>query len=178
MTDDDIKMLVEASDRLVSRVPVQFQRYLSPNIDWNEKMLCIKGPKGTGKTTMILQHVKESLRRRIVHDELPVLVAYLPLPHKAPESFGCGQMPVEQDSEIPFTRERAFHPVGHVEDQEDPVQEGMFGNHESSVYPAHLLERLMGERRLHELQVVPCEAGNDLETLHLPVVVTDGIHPG
>ena len=60
MTDDDIKMLVEASDRLVSRVPMQFRRYLSPDIDWNEKMLCIKGPKGTGKTTMILQHVKES----------------------------------------------------------------------------------------------------------------------
>ena len=60
MNDDDIKMLIEASDRLISRVPMQFRRYLSSNIDWNEKMLCIKGPKGTGKTTLILQHVKEA----------------------------------------------------------------------------------------------------------------------
>ncbi len=60
MTDEDIKMLTEASDRLISRVPMQFRRYLAPDIDWNEKMLCIKGPKGTGKTTMILQHIKET----------------------------------------------------------------------------------------------------------------------
>ena len=60
MNDDDIKMLIEASDRLISKVPMQFRRYLSSNLDWNEKMLCIKGPKGTGKTTLILQHVKEA----------------------------------------------------------------------------------------------------------------------
>ncbi|MCR5413469.1 MAG: AAA family ATPase [Kiritimatiellae bacterium] len=33
---------------------------MADKIDWNEKMLCVKGPKGTGKTTLLLQHVKET----------------------------------------------------------------------------------------------------------------------
>ena len=57
---DEIGMLLDASDRLISSVSVDFRRYLSYKIDWNEKMLCIKGPKGTGKTTLILQHIKET----------------------------------------------------------------------------------------------------------------------
>lgn len=37
-----------------------FHRYLYPKIDWNARMICIKGPKGVGKTTLILQHIKEA----------------------------------------------------------------------------------------------------------------------
>lgn len=60
MHDDEIRMLIDASDRLIADAPMDFRRYLSPAIDWNEKVVCIKGPKGTGKTTLILQHVRES----------------------------------------------------------------------------------------------------------------------
>jgi len=37
-----------------------FHRYLFKKIDWNARLLCIKGAKGVGKTTMLLQHIKES----------------------------------------------------------------------------------------------------------------------
>ena len=56
----DTKQLLDASNRLISRVPMGHKRYLSPRIDWNDRLICIKGPKGTGKTTLILQHIRET----------------------------------------------------------------------------------------------------------------------
>ena len=56
----DIKPLVEASARLLSRVPMEQKRYLYPRIDWKDRLVCIKGPKGTGKTTLIQQHMRET----------------------------------------------------------------------------------------------------------------------
>ena len=60
MKDEDIQILLDASDRLVSGINSGFRRYLAPSIDWRERLLCLKGPKGTGKTTLILQHVRET----------------------------------------------------------------------------------------------------------------------
>ena len=57
---EDVQMLIQASDRLVSAVPTDFKRYLYDKIDWRERLICIKGPKGTGKTTLVLQHLKET----------------------------------------------------------------------------------------------------------------------
>lgn len=60
MTDSEIAILIETSDRLTEDALDGFHRYLYDKVDWDEDLVCIKGPKGTGKTTMILQHVKES----------------------------------------------------------------------------------------------------------------------
>jgi len=60
MEDADTKQLLAASDRLISRVPMDCKRYLFPRIDWNDRLICIKGPKGTGKTTLIHQHIRET----------------------------------------------------------------------------------------------------------------------
>ena len=59
MESADIKPLLDAKDRLLSAVPTGIQRYLAKDIDWRDRLICIKGPKGTGKTTLILQHIKE-----------------------------------------------------------------------------------------------------------------------
>lgn len=56
---NDVEPLLEASDRLIGETDLSFHRYLSERIDWNDRLICIKGPKGTGKTTLILQHIKE-----------------------------------------------------------------------------------------------------------------------
>ena len=40
--------------------PEGFKRYLIDKIDWRDNLIAIKGAKGTGKTTMLLQHIKES----------------------------------------------------------------------------------------------------------------------
>ena len=36
-----------------------FHRYIYDSIDWEDRLVGIKGPKGVGKTTMILQYIKE-----------------------------------------------------------------------------------------------------------------------
>lgn len=60
MTESEIAALIETSDRLVEDVSLDFKRSLHSVIDWTEDLVCIKGPKGTGKTTLILQHIKET----------------------------------------------------------------------------------------------------------------------
>lgn len=38
-----------------------FQRYLHDKINWNQRMIGVKGPRGAGKTTLLLQHLKFDL---------------------------------------------------------------------------------------------------------------------
>lgn len=47
--------LLEQSDRLVNEVPMDFKRYLIDEINWDNRLIGIKGARGTGKTTMVLQ---------------------------------------------------------------------------------------------------------------------------
>jgi len=56
----DIQLLKEASDRLVSGVSLDFRRYLCSKIDWRNRFICLKGARGTGKTTLMRQRIKET----------------------------------------------------------------------------------------------------------------------
>ena len=38
---------------------MRFERYLKSRIDWNKRLIAITGARGTGKTTLLLQHIKE-----------------------------------------------------------------------------------------------------------------------
>jgi len=38
---------------------MRFERYLKNQIDWNNRLIAITGARGTGKTTLLLQHIKE-----------------------------------------------------------------------------------------------------------------------
>ncbi|MBR4170599.1 MAG: ATP-binding protein [Kiritimatiellae bacterium] len=60
MEESDIRLLLDTSSRLIDEVSFDFRRYLCPQIEWNDRLICIKGPKGCGKTTLILQHIKET----------------------------------------------------------------------------------------------------------------------
>lgn len=60
MEENDIRLLLETSSRLIEEVSLDFRRYLCPKIEWGDRLICIKGPKGCGKTTLILQHIKET----------------------------------------------------------------------------------------------------------------------
>ena len=57
--NEDISMLKEISDRLIAGTNLDFKRYLFPKIDWRNRFVCLKGAKGTGKTTIMRQHIKE-----------------------------------------------------------------------------------------------------------------------
>ena len=60
MNEEDLQELFDAQERKLRAVSSAFHRSLYPEIDWNDRLLCIKGPKGTGKTTMLLQRIKEA----------------------------------------------------------------------------------------------------------------------
>ena len=44
--------------QVVRQVSDSFYRYLYPKINWNQRMLAIKGPRGGGKTTLMLQRIR------------------------------------------------------------------------------------------------------------------------
>ncbi|TVQ95128.1 MAG: AAA family ATPase [Bacteroidetes bacterium] len=51
--------LLNLSNKLVNDVPVKFKRYLFGKINWNNRLIGIKGARGTGKTTLLLQWLKQ-----------------------------------------------------------------------------------------------------------------------
>jgi predicted AAA+ superfamily ATPase len=53
--------LLEFQENLLRSVKNDFRRYLHKQINWNQRMICIKGPRGAGKTTLMLQHLKYDL---------------------------------------------------------------------------------------------------------------------
>lgn len=59
MTTEQIQELFETSDRLVGEVSLDFHRYLYDEIDWRDRLICIMGARGTGKTTLMLQRIRE-----------------------------------------------------------------------------------------------------------------------
>lgn len=46
--------------RLVHSVNVKYRRYLYGQIDWNNRLTGITGARGTGKTTLLLQHIADN----------------------------------------------------------------------------------------------------------------------
>ncbi len=47
--------LIEISENLVTKVSLTFKRYLFGTVKWQDRLIGIKGARGTGKTTMLLQ---------------------------------------------------------------------------------------------------------------------------
>ncbi|MCF6365641.1 MAG: AAA family ATPase [Bacteroidales bacterium] len=54
-----MEQLHEISNRLLKSVKLNFKRSLFTQINWNEKLIEIKGARGVGKTTLMLQKAKE-----------------------------------------------------------------------------------------------------------------------
>lgn len=48
---------------MLSDTPVGFHRYVYDKIDWSDRLIGLKGPRGVGKTTLLLQRAKEFLDR-------------------------------------------------------------------------------------------------------------------
>ena len=54
-----MQQLHEISNRLLKSTSINFKRSLYNQIDWNDKLIEIKGARGVGKTTLMLQKAKE-----------------------------------------------------------------------------------------------------------------------
>jgi len=55
--------LFEKYYQKVDRVSMGFTRYLAADIDFNNRLIGIKGARGAGKTTLLLQHIVQQLPR-------------------------------------------------------------------------------------------------------------------
>lgn len=56
-----MEQLFEYSNKLISNVDLRFFRYMFDRINWQNSLIGLTGPRGVGKTTMILQYIKENL---------------------------------------------------------------------------------------------------------------------
>ena len=56
-----MESLFKSFKDLLSLTPLDFKRYLYSEVAWGDRMLGIVGPRGVGKTTMLLQYIKENL---------------------------------------------------------------------------------------------------------------------
>ncbi len=53
------KLIQQFQSRLKS-LNFTFKRYLCKQINWNNRLIAIIGARGVGKTTLLLQHIKEN----------------------------------------------------------------------------------------------------------------------
>lgn len=56
----DIQPLYDNYHRKIAKINLQFKRYLYNQIHWDARIVGIKGARGVGKTTMLLQHILEN----------------------------------------------------------------------------------------------------------------------
>lgn len=59
-----METLIRNYIRLIDSTPVNFQRYLYNTIDWQDRLIGITGARGTGKTTLLLQYIKNNFTDR------------------------------------------------------------------------------------------------------------------
>lgn len=56
-----METLYQKFETLLHSTTTDFKRYLYDNVSWESRMIGIIGARGVGKTTMIIQHIKEKL---------------------------------------------------------------------------------------------------------------------
>ena len=61
---DDISVLRQAMTNRLQATTTLFHRYLYHSINWDNRLIGIRGYRGVGKTTLVLQHIKESFKDR------------------------------------------------------------------------------------------------------------------
>ena len=59
-----MRTLYQKFETLLQGTSTDFKRYLYQEVLWNSRMIGIIGPRGVGKTTMILQYIKENIDSR------------------------------------------------------------------------------------------------------------------
>lgn len=55
-----MEKLFERHDSYMIDVPMNYVREVASRIDWNSRLIAIKGSKGVGKSTIMLQHIKNN----------------------------------------------------------------------------------------------------------------------
>lgn len=64
MDENQANKFYQTSNRKVNAVKLDYKRSLYSEINWDNRLIGIKGPRGVGKTTLIFQHIKEAFDDR------------------------------------------------------------------------------------------------------------------
>ena len=56
----ELQPLFDNYHRKIAKISLRFKRYLYSQINWDARLIGIKGPRGVGKTTLLLQHILEN----------------------------------------------------------------------------------------------------------------------
>ena len=59
-----MEQLQSTFSKLLKETSTSFHRYMYDRINWDARMIGLMGPRGIGKTTLVLQHMKEQLPRK------------------------------------------------------------------------------------------------------------------
>lgn len=59
-----MEKLIEFSRSRIHAVNTVFKRYLWDKINWNNRLIAVTGARGIGKTTMLLQYIRENLNEK------------------------------------------------------------------------------------------------------------------
>lgn len=62
MEQNEFEIIQNLSRRRILDIPMELRRFLEKKIDWRDRLISIMGSRGTGKTTLILQHIHESFK--------------------------------------------------------------------------------------------------------------------
>ncbi len=62
-----MEKLFQRHDEYLAVTPMDYVRDFMDKVDWNSRLLCIRGPKGVGKSTLILQRIKLNYAARDRH---------------------------------------------------------------------------------------------------------------
>ena len=54
-----MESLFKRHDAYLSKVPMEYVRDFMQHINWNSRLLVIRGPKGVGKSTLMQQYIKQ-----------------------------------------------------------------------------------------------------------------------
>ncbi len=57
-----MELLKQLSDNLIKHTDTRYLRYMYREIPWTNRMTAIVGPRGVGKTTLLLQYIKQNLQ--------------------------------------------------------------------------------------------------------------------
>ena len=56
----ELQTLYDNYHRKIAKINLRFKRYIFNQINWNARIISIKGARGVGKTTLLLQHILEN----------------------------------------------------------------------------------------------------------------------
>ena len=62
MNAEDYYRMLDLSQKRVRENTIETKRFLADKIDWRDRLIHISGSRGTGKTTLLLQHIRQAFK--------------------------------------------------------------------------------------------------------------------